>query len=100
MPETHVAGFVISFTFRVHLAVDCTIAPRYHKGMGYVPLPRNGGGLGWLGLGGGLSGARKKLTFILRSSRVQGTRIYHPPQGSARRPVDGWWWGMRHRAAY
>jgi len=36
--------------------------------MGYVPLPRNGGGLGWLGLGGGLSGARKKLTFNFRSS--------------------------------
>ena len=66
MPETHVAGFVIAL--RVHLAVDCTIAPRYHKGMGYVPLPRNGGGLGWLSLGGGLSGARKKLTFSWRSS--------------------------------
>ena len=66
MPEAHVAGFVI--TLRVLIAMDCTIAPRYRKGMGYVPLPRNGGGLGWLGLGGGLSGARKKLTFILRPS--------------------------------
>ena len=69
MPEAHVAGFVISTTLRVLIAMDCTIAPRYRKGMGYVPLPRNGGGLGWLGLGGGLSGARKKLTFNFRSSK-------------------------------
>ena len=66
MPETGVAVFVI--TYRVQLAVVCTIAPRYRKGMGYVPLPRNGGGSGWLGLGDGRSGARKPPTFNLRST--------------------------------
>ena len=55
MPKTHVAGFRI--TFRVLVAAQWAIAPRDRKGMGYVPLARNSGGVGWLGLGDGGCGA-------------------------------------------
>ena len=51
MPKTHVADFRV--TFRVLVAAQWAIAPRDRKGMGYVPLARNSGGVGWLGLGGG-----------------------------------------------
>ena len=64
MPKTHVAGFRI--TFRVLVAAQWAIAPRNRKGMGYVPLARNSGGVGWFGLGDVGCGAWKTGTFNLR----------------------------------
>ena len=64
VPKTHVAGFRI--TFCVLVAAQWAIAPRDRKGMGYVPLARNIGGVGWLGLDDGGCGAQNILVFALR----------------------------------